>query len=281
MAQHFTTTTAYCADADHATNAVPYPTPRLDDGPTTLLGLFGPCESTPPSACAAFPPSPPSFSSSLARRSASPPPRHARAPPAPLLLSCEWSPVVELDDELLPVPSPSMLRAPRIAPRELALSPTTRSWDVSRAGTPRSAAIPVPPIEGTRPPAMPRYSALGLEIASGSSPVRASAPSPSPPHCASRKRRLASASDIEYHRDVAQRVDEPELESRVSHWWRAVAAATSGGNNTPVRCSSSAHLPLQSWGHELSAALSMLDSPRSCTGALRCEPFARTPTPAT
>lgn len=277
MAQPYTTTSSSCDE--HTTNAVPYPTPPLDDGPTTLLGLFGPCETTTPAttSCAAFPPSPPSFSTSLARRSASPPPRHARVPPAPLLLSCEWSPVVELDDELLPVPSPSMLRAPRIAPRELALSPTTRSWDVSRAGTPRSAAIPVPPVEGTRPPAMPRYSALGLEIAS--SPVRAT--TPSSPIC-SRKRRLASASDIEYHREVAQRVDEPELESRVSHWWRAVAAATSGGN-TPVRCSSSAHLPLQSWGHELSAALSMLDSPRSCAGSggVRCEPFARTPTPAT
>ncbi|KAL1405846.1 hypothetical protein Q8F55_007524 [Vanrija albida] len=224
---------------------VPYPTPPLDQ-PT--CGLFGPAATAP---APAFPPSP-SFSTSLARRSASPPPRSARAPPAPLLLSAEWAPVELADDPA--VPSPSLLRAPRIAPRELALSPTTRSWDNSRAATPVRV-----PVEGTRPPAAPRYSALGLEIAA------CAARSPASP----RKRRLGP--DVE-ERAVAPRREEDD--ERIAHWWLVVAAS---GASTPPRAPTPC---AQAWGHELSAALSRLEDKREWC-AVRCEPLVRTPTPAT
>lgn len=213
---------------------------------------------------------------------------HSSAPPAPRLISSEWG-TPKGDDMgmetfeaetthienafeqppllLAPTPtrynlapksassplplasSPSLLRAPRLPTRPLLSSPGSPLM----AG-PEALSSIVPPVEGTRPAAPPRFSALGLDLTAAARPEVSYLPSPPASPTAGRGRRRARASTIEASheeergrtRERCRRTDadedlpglaysneEPNLHARVANWSNEVAAATNSGPSTP------------------------------------------------
>lgn len=150
---------------------------------------------------------------------------------------------------LAAVPSPSLLRAPRLPHRPLLSSPSSPLISAVDSETP---AV-IPPIEGTRPPAATRFSALGLDL-TAAAPVEACLPSPPASTTAGRGRCRPRASTIERSQyeergrtrergrrtevdddlpDLTYSHDERRLHARVSNWSTAVAAATHSCPSTP------------------------------------------------
>jgi hypothetical protein len=152
--------------------------------------------------------------------------------------------------------------------------------------TPNSPLIPaadsgissiIPPVEGTRAAAPPRFSALGLDLTAAAPEL--SYPSPPASPTAGRGRRRPRASTIERSQDEERgrtrergrrtetdddvpglcfSHDEGNLHTRVANWSTAVYAATSSGPSTPPE-SAPITLPLYD-EVELATALGRLNA---------------------
>ncbi|BEI79634.1 hypothetical protein CcaverHIS002_0101630 [Cutaneotrichosporon cavernicola] len=143
--------------------------------------------------------------------------------------------------------TPSLLRAPRLPTRPLMSSPNSPLIAADPSMT--SSSI-IPSVEGTRAPAAPRFSALGLDLTAGPELMY---PSPPISPTAGRGRRRARPSitersqDVERGRtrergrrtedddvpDLAHSHDELSLRNRVNDWSSAVYAATSSPSTPP------------------------------------------------
>ncbi|CAK9785229.1 hypothetical protein CC85DRAFT_318317 [Cutaneotrichosporon oleaginosum] len=171
---------------------------------------------------------------------------------------------------LATVPSPSLLRAPRLPTRPLLMSSPNSPLIPADSGT----CSVIPPVEGTRPPAPPRFSALGLDLTAFAPELSYPSPPASPsagrecrastlegPLNEERGRTRERVRRAEVEEDVPGltfSVDDGTLHSRVANWSCAVYVATNSGPSTPPE-STPISLPLYD-EVELATALGRLNA---------------------